>query len=380
MKNLSISFIFKMSGICAFLAYILYLAYTPQPDADDNPDQISSIHNKNYQKKQIKSHIKPSKKYQPSYNNRYLSNIERFLPPDPESATTENQKPALNINKFSDPNSKEYDSPFQIIAYDQDDLSPHAPLNMSTEEIDELLAGMNNSPQELEELLHELDTTLMGMENESVSMKSFLEVLEERAEILLDKVKYDRDPQNNKGSIIVEGQIYDAETDRPLSNCRIGVGSKISYSNRDGYFRITGLAEGRKTILVKKEGYVQELVSGIELNKNNPTTFKNIYLTPLENPNQPQSALVGIGVSLSRTPKGLLVNSVVDEGPAYLVGINSGDYIIAVGGKSVIDLPPDIPVENIRGEEFSQVELTVLSDGETKNLTLTRERVQYTQK
>ena len=84
----------------------------------------------------------------------------------------------------------------------------------------------------------------------------------------------------------------------------------------------------------------------------------------------------GIGVVLDETPKGLVVVSVLDDTPASRAGIEQGDRIVSVEGTSVEDLPTDVIVERIKGEEGTDVTLEVAGADGTRELTLTRQRIE----
>ena len=83
---------------------------------------------------------------------------------------------------------------------------------------------------------------------------------------------------------------------------------------------------------------------------------------------------VGIGVTVYFTDEGILVNSVVPGGSAQGAGLRAGDLIVAVDGV------PCVPAleehhQLILGEEGTQVTVTVLRDGVTRDYTLTRRAI-----
>lgn len=84
--------------------------------------------------------------------------------------------------------------------------------------------------------------------------------------------------------------------------------------------------------------------------------------------------LVGIGVSIQYTPEGFLVLEALKGGPALSAGLRSGDLIVAVDGVSCV------PAEEhhrslILGEEGTEVVITVLRDGVSRDYTLHRAAV-----
>lgn len=84
--------------------------------------------------------------------------------------------------------------------------------------------------------------------------------------------------------------------------------------------------------------------------------------------------LVGIGVSIQYTPEGFLVLEALKGGPALSAGLRAGDLIVAVDGVSCV------PAEEhhrslILGEEGTEVVITVLRDGASRDYTLRRAAV-----
>lgn len=88
------------------------------------------------------------------------------------------------------------------------------------------------------------------------------------------------------------------------------------------------------------------------------------------------NSYVGVGVTVSyEREEGLLVRSVTPGGPAEQAGITTGDLIVAVDGVSVAGEMRDSAAGLIRGEEGSQVVLTLMRAGDvTEDVTCTRAR------
>lgn len=85
-------------------------------------------------------------------------------------------------------------------------------------------------------------------------------------------------------------------------------------------------------------------------------------------------SLVGIGVSIQYTEEGILVVEVLAGGPAREAGLQAGDLIVAVDGRSCVPAN-ESHRDMILGEEGSEVAITVLRDGAASNYTLKRARV-----
>ena len=99
------------------------------------------------------------------------------------------------------------------------------------------------------------------------------------------------------------------------------------------------------------------------------------YLTPeemVEHAQQQSNSYVGIGITITTEDEGLRVMSVVKGGPADLAGVIPGDLLIGVEDKSFEEIGQDGAADLIRGEAGTDVNIRLLRDGETLELTVTR--------
>jgi len=81
----------------------------------------------------------------------------------------------------------------------------------------------------------------------------------------------------------------------------------------------------------------------------------------------------GIGVFIMSDPDNfnwLTVSEPIEGTPAYDAGLQPGDIIIAVDGKTTKDEPIDLTVSRIRGAEGTKVKLTIKRKGVAKPFTL----------
>ena len=96
------------------------------------------------------------------------------------------------------------------------------------------------------------------------------------------------------------------------------------------------------------------------------------YDAYVENKN---NSYVGIGVTIEQRENGYLVVKVNQDGPADLSGVLPGDIIVAVDGRRVAGMSMDEGKELVRGPEGTDVEITVLREGEEQSFTMTRSTV-----
>ena len=85
----------------------------------------------------------------------------------------------------------------------------------------------------------------------------------------------------------------------------------------------------------------------------------------------------GVGARLSPDPAGARVATVFDDGPAREAGLQVGDIVTGVNGRSVAGHAIDAIVDSIKGKEGTKVRLTILRKNAKKPvfLTITRRRV-----
>lgn len=99
------------------------------------------------------------------------------------------------------------------------------------------------------------------------------------------------------------------------------------------------------------------------------------YASYLERMN---NAYVGIGVTISATKdsKGYEVTKVTKDGPAEEAGVIAGDIIVALEGQNCAGMEIEACQGLVRGEEGTQLNLTVLRGEEEIPLTVTRKHIE----
>ncbi len=175
----------------------------------------------------------------------------------------------------------------------------------------------------------------------------------------------------------VNGRVYSRESGAPLARARITVGAMRTVADDAGFFELWGNDSGLVTMTVTAPGYVSEMLSGIDFeNRNNPFFFE----VSLEQ-NQPGSkgrlALVGIGARLVKSEEGYEIADVLNNSPAALEGLLSGDRLVAVDSLAVDDFSLREVVELIRGQAGIPVTLMVEREGDFLEFICLRQRVVY---
>lgn len=85
---------------------------------------------------------------------------------------------------------------------------------------------------------------------------------------------------------------------------------------------------------------------------------------------------VGITIQVREDGQGFDIREVVEGGPAQQAGVAAGDILVAVEGREMADMTANELSSLIRGEEGTQVKVTVLRDGRRMEFALTRKRFQ----
>lgn len=82
----------------------------------------------------------------------------------------------------------------------------------------------------------------------------------------------------------------------------------------------------------------------------------------------------GIGLNVVESPRGLRIAEVFPDSPAQRAGLEPGDVITAVEGKSISGVPSEVSTSQIKGPPGTEVELRVIPGGDGPPRRLTVER------
>ena len=91
---------------------------------------------------------------------------------------------------------------------------------------------------------------------------------------------------------------------------------------------------------------------------------------------QIEGNFVGLGVELKADKGALLIVHVIPGSPAQRAGIQDGDRIVAVDGRSTEELSTDEAAAMLTGEEGSVVRVVAETAGQRRELTIRREHVE----
>lgn len=83
----------------------------------------------------------------------------------------------------------------------------------------------------------------------------------------------------------------------------------------------------------------------------------------------------GIGVTITKDDKEVIVTDINFEGPAYKAGLRQGDRISKIDKKEIQNLSLEEVAKLLRGPSGSQIELAFLRNGVAYNLVIVRDRI-----
>ncbi|MFL5357846.1 carboxypeptidase regulatory-like domain-containing protein [Archangium sp.] len=168
------------------------------------------------------------------------------------------------------------------------------------------------------------------------------------------------------------GRVVEDGTELPLERARItveGLGAEGALSVRydaltdaQGNFTLDGLPSGEVSLFVSADKHHSRIISGVTV-RGDTTPPRTIELRPTEEGEEPQVELVGIGAVLAAREDALVLGQVFPGGGADEAGLTTGDSIVRINGRPVVELGFTNAVQSIRGPEGSKLVLGVRRAG-----------------
>lgn len=200
----------------------------------------------------------------------------------------------------------------------------------------------------------------------------------QRVEVVAGKTQ-SQDFEVSEGATIT-GKIVAEKTGEPISGAFVQVfepGARFSLpsgrTGEDGTFKLEGVASGRRSVRVTASGYMTQVDAGVSV----PTRGSVHRVITLSKADPRGSfSFHGIGASLQKTDKGIVVMKVMDNMPASAYGVKDGDVILSVDREDVGELRLNQVIEKIRGEADTQVTLEIEREGAGRmTIEITRGKV-----
>ncbi len=152
-----------------------------------------------------------------------------------------------------------------------------------------------------------------------------------------------------------------------------GSGGEVEADTREVYKNIEILTEVLRQI---EKNYVepkdsQDLIYGAIRGMVKSLDPHSSFMTREEHSElmvETQGSFSGIGIEITIKDRVLTVVSPIEDTPAYKAGLKAGDKIVKVGEESTMDMTLIEAVKQIRGPEGTDVQLTIVREGEEKPL------------
>lgn len=186
----------------------------------------------------------------------------------------------------------------------------------------------------------------------------------------------------------ITGFVINKEQQNPIAGASISlegnlVGSAIPLpvdsqvqADDSGYFELTGIHPGTRSINVSAEGFHSRIVSGIALTQSGQEVGPiEIQLTPTKADEEAKIELVGIGAALGPQGDHVVVGQTLEEGGAAKAGMQPGDLIIEIDGEGIQGKEFGEVIQLIRGPEGTTVDFKIMRNGEALRLTVPRLKV-----
>jgi carboxyl-terminal processing protease len=126
----------------------------------------------------------------------------------------------------------------------------------------------------------------------------------------------------------------------------------------------------------KKEAYksIREMLKKLDdpyTRFMDPEEFKNMQVDT-----SGELKGIGIQIGLDEKTKKLTVIAPIEDTPAFKAGVLAKDIIIKINGKNTEGMDTNQAVSLIRGEEGTKVNLTILRNGQQKNFSIARAKIE----
>lgn len=177
----------------------------------------------------------------------------------------------------------------------------------------------------------------------------------------------------------LSGLVTDRENNQPVEGVRVrldavtgGPGSVFAVTDATGHYTLSGVPAGPFSVRYSHEAYKERIVS---LDASSTTSLKQ-DVDLAKRGDGPEMEMSGIGASLSQGARFVEVTMVLPGGPAEAAGVQVGDRIERIDGRSAESLSVNDCVQRLRGPEGTRVSVTLGRGSQHIDLTITRARIE----
>lgn len=177
--------------------------------------------------------------------------------------------------------------------------------------------------------------------------------------------------------ILTVGAFFGGALYGSLNEAKILKGNKPAGNDGsfDKLFEVKDLLNGQYYQELDQEALLEGAIKGMVNSVGDPySVFFNEEEYQAFN-DDGQGNYVGIGVMVGIKEDKIVVITPFEGTPAFEAGLRAGDFIIAVEGIPYIGTELDKAVSVIKGSEGEPVNLTILSNGEEKNVEIIRRSI-----
>lgn len=177
--------------------------------------------------------------------------------------------------------------------------------------------------------------------------------------------------------ITLSGIVTDRGTKQPLAGVRVSLDAMTTTganaigpttTGEDGSFSIDGVPARSFSVRFGRSGY-RDRISTID-GRGKSELKLNVDLGAAGDGGNIE--MVGIGTTLGQTKDFVNILSVLTDGPADKAGVQAGDKILAIDGKSAEGFTVNDCIQRLRGNEGSTVVVTIGRGERTFDATITR--------
>nr|WP_240807313.1 carboxypeptidase regulatory-like domain-containing protein [Polyangium spumosum] len=183
----------------------------------------------------------------------------------------------------------------------------------------------------------------------------------------------------------LSGTVLDEETKKPIAGATVrldgiagGGGFDIATpvtTDAEGAFSLVGVPPGPFSVRVEHASYKSRIVPG--LTTRGASTIREDITLRARGDGGSESELEGIGAILVPTATGIVVSSLVENGPGAKAGLQRGDKLLRIDGVSALEMTLPDAIQRLRGPAGSRVTISVAREGEASvEVMVTRERIE----
>jgi len=179
-------------------------------------------------------------------------------------------------------------------------------------------------------------------------------------------------------SSTISGNVIDFISRNPVEGANVifeGKNERSSEIKTDnlGRFIVNVTSPQRGRIIIEKEGYVRKDID-VDVNQKE-LILNNITIVSGSIKNE-DGKYQGIGAAIVTKNGEFVVVQVFENTPAYKSGLKSGDKVLKINGMDVSSLRLDEVIALIRGDERTNVIMTIKRGDAIENLQIVRETIE----